>query len=72
MSKLSPAQFELLTHAVACGKATCVPEYAPRIKLIALGFAKECQGRFSTWIEPTESGIAALQNARRKAEGKAK
>ena len=59
--KLSKAQLDLLTHAIACGKATCAEYYPPRRKLVALGFVTEHEGKYSDWIEPTESGCKHLR-----------
>ena len=59
--KLTEAQRNLLIHAVACGKATCAEHYAPRRKLIELGYATAHRGKYSDWIEPTDLGRAALE-----------
>ncbi|WP_425909013.1 hypothetical protein [Nitrobacter sp. TKz-YC02] len=58
--RLTRAQLDLLTHAVAAGKATCPENYRPRRKLVDLGYATEHYGKYSDWIEPTDLGRAAL------------
>lgn len=63
--KLTKPQIDLLTHAVACGMATCVENYPPRMKLVALGLVTAHSKGFSSWIEPTEAGRLALDEIRK-------
>ena len=59
--KLSKPQLDLLTHAVAAGKATCGADYPPVKKLVELGLVTSHEGRLGGhWIEPTDAGRSAL------------
>lgn len=60
--KLSKPQLELLTHAVAAGRATCGHSYPPVRKLVDMGLATSHKGRLGGhWITPTQAGIDKLR-----------
>lgn len=58
--RLTKPQLDLLTHAVAAGKATTAQSYPPAANLVRRGFAKWVRGKYSDWLEPTDAGRAAL------------
>lgn len=61
MNGLTKPQLDLLTHAVASGRATCSRDYPPVKKLVALGLVVSHEGRLGGhWIEPTDAGVARL------------
>lgn len=62
--KLTGPQLDLLTHAIAAGKATCVADYQPAVKLIKLGLVTSHEDRMGGhWVEATSAGIAAFRKA---------
>jgi hypothetical protein len=60
--KLTPAQFMLLA-GLAKQPHYVAAHFAPHIKLVALGFVEEREGRYSTVSYVTDAGKAALAHA---------
>ena len=65
--KFTPPQIALLTELCTTGRARTNPSYPPAKNLVAGGYAFWKSGKYSEWLEPTGTGLAAYEDIKRSA-----